>query len=401
MKRIAKFYITTFKGLSKEIWWLSLITLINRAGAMVIPFLSLYLTKSLGLSFSQVGWIMSAFGLGSMVGSWIGGKLTDIIGYYRTMTISLLLSGVAFITVQTLTSFSHIAIGIFVLMVLVDTFRPAMFVAVSAYSRPENKTRSITLIRLAINLGFSAGPAIGGFIIVSLGYSGLFWIDGLTCILAGLLLFYVLHPRKSRVMDETVAETPESAYKDKHYLLFLFSMALFGIVFLQYFSTMPIYYKEMHGLNEDYIGLLLAMNGVLICILEMPLVKWLEDLRYSIVGLMIAGGILTALSFVVLNMTSWAGVLIIGMLFMTFGEMITFPFSNVYALKRSKRGKQGQYMALYSITFSISHVFGHNSGLQLVDTLGYELTWSIMVGLMSFSIFILIWLARATRNKPI
>ena len=401
MKRIAKFYITTFKGLSKEIWWLSLITLINRAGAMVIPFLSLYLTKSLGLSFSQVGWIMSAFGLGSMVGSWIGGKLTDIIGYYRTMTISLLLSGVAFIAIQTLTSFSHIAIGIFVLMVLVDTFRPAMFVAVSAYSRPENKTRSITLIRLAINLGFSAGPAIGGFIIVSLGYSGLFWIDGLTCILAGLLLFYVLHPRKSRVMDETVAETPESAYKDKHYLLFLFSMALFGIVFLQYFSTMPIYYKEMHDLSEDYIGVLLAMNGVLICILEMPLVKWLEDLRYSIVGLMIAGGVLTALSFGVLNMNSWAGVLIIGMLFMTFGEMITFPFSNVYALKRSKRGKQGQYMALYSITFSISHVFGHNSGLQLVDTLGYELTWSIMVGLMSFSIFILIWLARATRNKPI
>ena len=59
-----------------------------------------------------------------------------------------------------------------------------MFVALSAYSKPENKTRSVTLIRLAINLGFSAGPALGGLIITSLSYRGLFWVDGITCILA-------------------------------------------------------------------------------------------------------------------------------------------------------------------------------------------------------------------------
>ena len=80
VKRLFRSYIDSFGGLSREIWWLSLITLINRAGTMVIPFLSLYLTKDLSFSLENVGIIMSFFGLGSLAGSWIGGKLTDIFG---------------------------------------------------------------------------------------------------------------------------------------------------------------------------------------------------------------------------------------------------------------------------------------------------------------------------------
>ena len=168
MKNLYINYIDSFRGLSKEVWWLSLITLINRAGTMVIPFLSLYLTESLDFSLSNVGWIMSAFGLGSVFGSWLGGKLTDKIGYYKVMLFSLFTTGFLFIGLQYLTTFSSFCVGIFLVMLVADTFRPAMFVALSAYSKPENKTRSVTLIRLAINLGFSAGPAIGGLIITYL-----------------------------------------------------------------------------------------------------------------------------------------------------------------------------------------------------------------------------------------
>ena len=92
MKKIYLSYIESFKGLSKEVWWLALITLINRAGTMVIPFLSLYLTENLGFALDNVGTIMTCFGLGSLIGAWLGGKLTDIIGYYKVMLISLILS---------------------------------------------------------------------------------------------------------------------------------------------------------------------------------------------------------------------------------------------------------------------------------------------------------------------
>ena len=399
MKTLFNNYINTFKGLSQEVWWLALITLINRAGTMVMPFLSLYLTKDLDFSLSNVGWIMTAFGLGSAGGSWLGGKLTDKFGFYKIMAYSLTATGFLFVGLQYLKTFESLCLGIFLVMLVADTFRPAMFVALSAYSKPENKTRSVTLIRLAINLGFSAGPAIGGLIITTLSYGGLFWVDGITCFLAGLLLLKVLHPKKSKTLDNLKIENPKSAYKDKSYLIFLVSMVLFGIVFLQYFSTIPLYYKDIHALTEFEIGLLLGMNGFLIFVFEMPLVKWLENSMYKMTGLILFGAILTALSFVVLNTTSWIGVLIVGMLLMTVGEMVAFPFSNAFAMKRARRGNQGEYMALYSIAFSVSHIIGHNSGLQLVDKFGFDFTWNMMIILMLICVVLLVILKRRLTIK--
>ncbi len=401
MKTLFNNYINTFKGLSREVWWLALITLINRAGTMVIPFLSLYLTESLNFTLEDVGWVMSAFGLGSVAGSWLGGKLTDKIGYYKVMLFSLLSTGFLFIGLQFLNTFVSFCFGIFLVMLVADMFRPAMFVALSAYSKPENKTRSVTLIRLAINLGFSAGPAVGGIIITTMSYGSLFWVDGITCILATIVLLNVLNPRKSTPLDSVKVDHPESAYNDMPFLIFLGAMLLFGIVFLQYFSTMPLYYREAYTLSEFEIGLLLGMNGFLIFILEMPLIKWLENSRFTKTGLMLFGAVLTGLSFVVLNMTAWVGVLVIGMLLMTIGEMIAFPFSNAFAMDRAKKGNQGEYMALYSIAFSIAHIFGHNAGMQMASNYGFGNTWYVISMLAALCVVLLIILKRVLKRKKL
>ena len=389
MKTIFNSYINAFRGLSKEVWWLALITLINRAGTMVVPFLSLYLKDNMHFTMSNVGWIMSAFGLGSVTGSWLGGKLTDKIGYYKVMLYSLMTTGIMFIGLQFLNTFASICFGVFVVMSVADSFRPAIFVALNAYSKPENKIRSLTLIRLAINLGFSAGPALGGIIIVSLGYGGLFWVDGITCIIAGIVLLDVLHPKKAKELDKIKTENPVSAYSDKPFLVFILAMMLFGIVFLQYFSTITIYYKDIHKLSELQIGLILGMNGLLIFIFEMPLIKWLENTRYTKLGLMFFGAVLTGLSILVLNFSAWSGVLVIGMLLMTFGEMIAFPFSNAFAAERARKGNQGEYMALYSISFSFAHIFGHNAGLQMTSHLGFDNTWYIISGIATICALLL------------
>jgi predicted MFS family arabinose efflux permease len=394
MKTLFNNYLDTFKGLSKEVWWLALITLINRAGTMVIPFLSLYLKEDLHFTISDVGWIMSAFGLGSVAGSWLGGKLTDKIGYYKVMVGSLFISGLLFIVLQLAESFLAVCIAIFIIMLTADTFRPALFVALNAYSKPENRTRSLTLIRLAINLGFSAGPAVGGLIITGLSYAGLFWVDGITCIIAAFLMVQVLNPKKAKIMETIKNSNPTSPYKDKAFIIFLIAMTLFGIVFLQYFSTIPIYYKDAHKLSELQIGIILGLNGFLIFIFEMPLVKWLENTTYSKLTLMFIGAVLTGLSLLMLNLTSWTGILFIGMLFMTIGEMIAFPFSNAFAVDRAENGNQGEYMALYSISFSIAHIFGHNAGLQMTDALGFDMTWYIISGIALICAVILFSLNR-------
>lgn len=372
---------------------------------MVVPFLSLYLTKDLGFSLENVGTIMTCFGLGSLLGSWLGGKLTDLVGYYKVMGCSLALSGLLFICLQFFQSFYGICAGIFILMVIADAFRPASFVALIAYSKPENKTRTVTLIRLAINLGFSAGPALGGIIITTLGYSGLFWVDGATCIVASILFLVILHPKKVNILDTDKAENPRSAYSDMPYLLFIGAMILFGFAFVQYFSTVPLYYKEVRSLSEFQIGLLLALNGFMIFVFEMPLIKYLDGRPWSKISNVIFGLILLGISFLILNMFAWVGVLVIGMLLMTLGEMIAFPFSNAFAMDRSRRGNQGEYMALYSISFSLSHVFSHNSGMHAIAGFGYPTTWNgtAMVCLLGVMLLLLLKkiIKKPLKNSPV
>jgi len=399
MKKLYFNYIDSFSGLSKEVWWLALITLINRAGTMVIPFLSLYLTESLDFSLSNVGWTMSAFGLGSVAGSWLGGKLTDKIGYYKVMLFSLFATGFLFIGLQYLTTFSSFCIGIFLVMMVADTFRPAMYVALNTYSKPENKTRSVTLIRLAINLGFSAGPTLAGVIVTFMSYGGLFWVDGVTCILASILLLKTLNPKSVVTEEEVIIENPKSAYKDKTFWIFIIAMTLFGIVFAQFFSTIPLFYKEVHQLSELEIGYLLGMNGFIIFVLEMPVVKWLENSKNTESRLILIGAILTGLSIIILTTSTWVGVLIVSMLLVTVGEMIAFPFSNSFAMDRSKRGNKGEYMALYSISFSVAHVFSHNGGMHLIESVGYNNTWYIITVVSVVCMLLLLFLNQKLKPK--
>ncbi|MBN1118600.1 MAG: MFS transporter [Bacteroidales bacterium] len=376
--RIYNSYIHSFNGLRKEVWYLALITLVNRAGTMVIPFLSLYLTEDLGFSLKNVGWVLTSFGLGSLLGSWLGGKLTDRFGFYPVIFWSLFLSGILFILLQFMHSFEMVCIGVFLVLVVADLFRPAAFVAINAYSKPKNRTRSVTLIRLAINLGFSLGPALGGLIIAKASYDGLFWIDGLTCILAGFLFFKLLDKKQvKKESSDTPASLAASPYRDMPYLLLLFIVFIIGTVFMQLFSSLPIFYRNIHFLSEDSIGLLLAMNGILIFAIEMPLIKHFEQPKYSAYRILSLSTLLIGLCYFSLNWTNWSGILVISMLFLTFGEMLNFPFFNRFALDRAERGKSGEYMALYTMAFSLSNVFGHNIGMRMVDAFGYKTTWNI------------------------
>lgn len=400
MKNYFQKYLDSFKGLSREIWILSGITLVNRAGMMVIPFLSIYLTKDVGLTKIEIGWIMTFFGLGSFAGSWLGGKLTDLLGGYKVMFGSFLLGGIGYILLQYLHSFESLCAGVFILTVFADAFRPALFVAMSNYAKPENKTRSVTLIRLAINLGMSLGPALGGWLILTQGYQMLFWLDGSTNVIAGFLLLVLLNPKKRKTLDEQVnIENPLSPYKDKMYWLFLIGVLLFAFAFLQYFSAMPLYYKEIHKLTEAKIGLLMGLNGLIVFLIEMPIANYFESRNTNKIKLLIYGLVLLALSFIILPFFSWSGILIIGMIFMSVGEIFVFPFANTWAVNRAKRGKQGEYMALFSMNFSLAHIFGHNLGMQSAGFLGFDLTWIIVTSVCILGILVLYYLLRITYKK--
>jgi predicted MFS family arabinose efflux permease len=403
LKRAFHKYIDNFRGFSREIWILTLITFINRAGTMVLPFLSKYLKEDLDFSYNQVKWILISFGLGSIVGSWLGGKLSDKIGFYKIMIFSLMTSGIAFFGLQFVTSFEGLLVAMFFIMVVADMFRPAMFVSLGAYAKPENRTRALTLVRLAINLGFAAGPALGGLLIMSVGYKGLFWVDGATCILA-ISIFWLLvkEKKKSKFTDK---EHPGevltySVFKDKPFWIFLTATLITGILFFQLFTTIPLYHKEQFNLSEFQTGLLLTLNGVLIFFLEMPIVSYIEKHKINKLKVITFGCVAMAISMYLLLINQWAGILIIMMLFMTFGEMFVFPFSNSFAMSRASKGHEGRYMAIFTMSYSSAHILSAEAGMDIIRLFSYQNNWFFMGTLGVIGVLLFIWTNKLVAKEP-
>jgi predicted MFS family arabinose efflux permease len=401
-KNALRRYLNNYKGFSREIWILTLITFINRAGTMVLPFLSKYLKEDLNFSYSQVGWIMVCFGFGSMLGSWLGGKLSDKIGFYKIMIFSLFTSGLFFFVLQFITSFVGLCIGMFTIMMIADMFRPAMFVSLSVYARPENRTRALTLVRLAINLGFASGPALGGLIIMSGGYKGLFWADGATCILAILIFWITVKERKKPITPDTsdlITTKTKSVFNDKPFWIFLGTCLITGILFFQLFTTIPLYHKEQFNLTEFQTGLLLTMNGILIFFLEMPIVSYIERKKIDKVKVVSYGCLAMAISLYLMLINTWGGILIIMMLFMTFAEMFAFPFSNSFAISRAPRGHEGRYMAIFTMSYSLAHILSAKTGMEIIEYFGYQYNWAFMGSLGLIGFLMGLWVIKLVKNE--
>jgi predicted MFS family arabinose efflux permease len=394
-------YINSFRGFTREIWILALITFINRAGTMVLPFLSKYLKEDLNFSYGEVGWIMVSFGLGSMLGSYLGGKLADSIGFYKVMIFSLFVSGLMFFGLQYITSFTGLCLAMFGIMTIADMFRPAMFVSLGAYAKPENRTRALTLVRLAVNLGFAAGPALGGLIIMNIGYHGLFWVDGASCIIA-ISIFWLLvkEKKKTKEVEHAYENTGiKSIYHDKPFWVFLMVSFITAMIFFQLFTTLPLYHNEEYGLTEFQTGLLMTLNGFLIFILEMPIVSFFERKKVNKVKIVLIGSLCMSIGFYALLLNVWVGILVINILFLTFGEMFAFPFSNSFALSRAPRGQEGRYMAFYTMSFSLAHIMSSKTGMEVIAHFGYQINWIVMGTLGLVAVLCSVWVMKMVREE--
>ena len=387
---IYHYYHRSLEGFSREVWILTIVTLINRAGAMVIPFLSIYFATVEGFDLGQIGWLMTSYGFGSFAGAWFGGRLSDRIGYYKTMVISLLSSGVVLLVLSQVHGYNALLLGVFIFTFTNDLFRPASYVALNAYSRPQNRTRAISLVRLAINLGFSIGPAVGGLLIAFYGYAPLFYVDGGTCLIAGLIVLLLLSPKQVKPRS-TTDQVEEEYQPDYRYWLFLVALFAFSFLFIQYFSVLPVFYKTVRHLAEDEVGYLMAMNGILIFLFEMPLIYALENSK-SIFKIMAVASALLGVSFLILNFSALGVILVIGMAIGTLAEMLCFPFANAFALKVGKSNEKGKYMAIFQMSFSLAHVIGHNAGMHLTEAIGYDGVFYTFTLLALISGGIFLWL---------
>ena len=401
--KLINIYTSSFKGLSQESWMLALVMLINRAGSMVLPFLGVYMTDHLHFSIENSGVVLSFFGIGSVIGSWFGGMITDKIGEYRVQSLSLLLSVPLFCMIPLFKTEVGLAAIILAQSIVSETFRPANSVAITKYAKPENITRAFSLNRMAVNLGFSIGPALGG-ILSAISYEFLFYSNALAALLAGLMYIWFFRGRAKldkqeakKVKEAIEIKKENSPYKDTKFLIYCVLCMLFSICFFQLFSTLTIFYKDTAHLSQQNIGYILGYSGFLIVLLEMGLVQIAEK-YFSLAFTMLIGTLICGFSYAMLAFDYSMITLLVSMTLLCVGEIWTLPFMSTITALRSGANNKGAYMGLNGMSFSIAFIITPYIGTLIADKLGFNILWIgtgvLAAGIAAALYFVIPWMLR-------
>ena len=427
-KTIQSAFQNWFGGLPSAVWILAGISFTNRAGSMIISFLTLYLTGPLHFDIATAGEIVLFFGIGGIAGSFVGGYLTDTLGYYKVQWLTLFIAGVVAAVVQYFHNFYFLCGGIFAFSFISEAFRPANNVALMYYSTDEIRTRAYSLLRISVNLAISFALGIGGLLIV-LGWRWLFWFDALTSVAAAIVVLIFL-PENSNVKIQTAtlkelnvyrekAKGKEqnsnvkiqtatlkelnvyrekakieklkiifknSAYSDKTFLLFTFYTFLGAVVFMQIIWTISYFFTRAYGWSEAQAGLMNALNCVFVLIVEMPLIFYLQNklkpLQVVCIGIVCYGLAHTAL---LLPHALTLLPALIYILFISLGEILVMPFSSTWAAKHGEGARSGEYMGLYGIAYSFSHIAAPLLGTQIIAHFGFDTLWIILIALSALA----------------
>jgi len=374
------------RGLPSDVWIIFATSLVNRAGMMALPFLVLYLTKYQHVSASVAGLSISAYGIGGMITAPFAGRLCDRIGPFAVMRGSLTLTGLVLLVIPLAHGFPLILALTFLWAVVADATRPATMSALTGTTSPEQRKAAIAVNRLAVNLGMSVGPAVGG-LLATVSFPLLFVVDGLTSLAAALVLTILLRSRDRAASLTATGAQPHAVeaqrpsrgrssvvWQDRRALSFYFAMLVIGMVFMQNQSSMPLYIVRDLHYRESFYGLLFVLNTLLIVALEVPLN--LAMAHWSHRRALMLGMLLTAIGFGAMGLSHGVLAIAVTVVIWTFGEMVTFPVGTAYVADIAPPGRNGEYMGAFSSTISMSMVIGPWAGAAALDRFGPSLMWS-------------------------
>jgi MFS family permease len=366
------------RGMPRGVWVLFATTLVNRAGTMVLPFLVLYLTRDLGFTAGQAGAVLGIYGAGAFVSAALSGRLSDVLGPMHVIRDSLFLSGVILLAFPFARTFTSVVAMALALSLAAEAFRPASMAVVADLVKPAQRKPAFALTRLAINLGMSIGPALGGYL-ATFSFRSLFLVNGLCSIVAGIVLLLALrrspaHHANAELEPNGPVELPSRrAWSDSRLLFFLAALFPVSLVFFQHMSSMPLYLvRDLHLSELDY-GLFVTINTLLIVALEVPInsatAHW-PHRRTLALGAFLFGVGFGGLAFA-WEFWSVAATVVIW----TFGEMFLFPSLAAYVTDIAPKSRRGEYMGLTQMAISLAFAIGPWAGTAVLGKFGGGTLW--------------------------
>ncbi|MGJ8634361.1 MAG: MDR family MFS transporter [Luteolibacter sp.] len=355
--------ISDLRRLPQPFYLLVAGTFINRFGHFVIPFLAIYL-RQLGFDSWVTGYALAAFGLGGLMASFIGGYLADRIGRKPTLMISCFGAATAMLILSTAQSVPTIVGGTFLSGLMTCMYYPASSSLIADLIPLELRLRAFAVQRFSINLAFGLGMATAGLVAAS-SFFWLFIADAGTTLVLGLIILFGL-PRGIGRKSHAKAGWGEALRviaKDRVFIRVTIASFFVAMIFWQTSSTLGLQVTENSGFDEKVFGMLLALNGLMIVLLELPLTNWTR--RFDPQKVIAVGYSLLGLSLALLAVDAGMVMLIVSMIILTFGEMIAMPVQSGYVAKLAPEDMRGRYMGVMGLSWNFAIGIGPLVGLRV------------------------------------
>ncbi len=376
------------KSLPGQYWILFSGTLVNRFGTFVIPFLTIYLTQR-GYEGKIIGLTLGAYGAGGLCAGVIGGYLADKIGRKPTMLISCAGSAGFMLLISQVSAVGELATATFMTGLFSGLYGPAAGALIADLVPPALRIRAFSCQRWAVNIGFASGMATAGLMAKN-SFMALFIVDAGTTLILGLTVLFGL---KARPITHAAMRGWSHALKhircNTPFLMACTASFLMTLVFLQMSCTYSLQTTLGAGLDERTYGFLMALNGILIACLELPLTGFTR--RFTPVRIIAAGYALIGIGMGINCLGASLPLLVTSVIVFTLGKMIAMPVSAGYMASLAPDEMRGRYQGVMSISWSTAIMVGPSLGIMLyhfsppilwitVMAMGLSAAWIVLLG---------------------
>ncbi|HEV2781547.1 MAG TPA: MFS transporter [Actinophytocola sp.] len=383
-----------FGGLPRSYWVLWSGTLINRLGTMVQPFFAFYLTGSRGLSLTEVGAVLTVFGAGAFFSQLLSGALADRYGRRLTLTGGMLATAAIMLTLAYSESLPVIVGCMFLLGVAMEIYRPASSALIGDIIPVRDRTRAFALLFWAVNLGFTGGVLTGGLLAHG-AILWLFWIDAISCVAFGLLVWFAVPASHEAPRDTGKTGSFRAVLTDRVMVIFTLITLAYAVVYHQSMITLPLA-MQADGLSPLAYGVALATNGVVVVLVQPVVVNWLGKFDHSWVAAV--GMTLVGVGFGMTMFVSDTSGYVVTVVVWSIGEIVVTGVSAAIATNLAPAHLRGRYMGVYGFAFSLSNLISPGIGTWLLG-LGSAVLWSALAVLAVVASIVQLAIGPAIRHR--
>lgn len=374
-------------------------------GALLYPFFALYITSKFGVGMTQVGLLFATYSVSGLIGTSIGGALADRLGRKVMVIFGLIASSVSAILMGVVNSIEVFFLLALLVGLLSNSAGPA-HQAMITDMLPENKrAEGFGLFRIIFNMAVVIGPAIGG-LLATRSYLLLFITDAVISLISAGIVFRYIPETKPEALPGTPVESIIDTFggyvrvlKDSLFMLFIFTMILTGLVYMNMNTTLGVYLRDVYSVPESGYGMILSLNAAMVVLFQFPITRRIESKSPMLI--MAMGAALYAIGFAMYGFVSAYIMFLLAMVIITIGEMLIAPVSQALTAQFAPEDMRGRYMAVFSISWSIPFAIGPLLAGMVFDKANPDYLWYLAGMIGSLAVFSFLWLHRQVKKGPL